>query len=49
MIAWYRGQTGRLIKVDFEVCFGNLFDSPGHCHILGTMDDNGNNHGENEN
>ena len=49
MIAWYRDQSGRLIKTEFEPCFDNLFDSPIHSHILGTMDDNGSDHGENEN
>uniref|UniRef100_A0A2N9I9L5 Reverse transcriptase/retrotransposon-derived protein RNase H-like domain-containing protein n=1 Tax=Fagus sylvatica TaxID=28930 RepID=A0A2N9I9L5_FAGSY len=49
MIAWYRDQSGRLIKTEFEPCFDNLFDSPVHSHILGTMDDNRIDQGGNEN
>ena len=49
MIAWYRDQRGHLIKVEIEICFGNLFDSPVYSHIVGTMHDNGSDHGENEN
>ena len=49
MIAWYSDQSGRLIKTEFEPCFDNLFDSLVHSHILSTMEDNGSDHGENEN
>jgi hypothetical protein len=49
MNAWYRDQSGRLIKIEFEVCLENFFESLVHSHTLGMMADDGSNHGENEN
>jgi hypothetical protein len=49
MNAWYRDQSGHLIKIEFEVCSKILFESSVHSQTLGTMADHGSNHGENEN
>jgi hypothetical protein len=49
MNAWYRDQSGCLIKIEFEVGLDNLFESSIHSHTLGTMADDGSDHGENEN